>query len=152
VASSVAGMSRSLSLRSSRPGRQIATLPSSRDDGHSAGTDRIVAHRVLTASIAAMSTLEFESSFRFSGAAGGIASTSPAGGPRRRHGNEAEPVLQPLIRKLFAYTQSEWSPLAATFVEALQRLRWPNKTDGATAIPQRAVRRSEYAATTRTPR
>jgi hypothetical protein len=41
----------------------------------------------------------------------------------------------PLIRKLFAYTRSEWSPLAATFVEALQRLRWPTKPDGSTAIP-----------------
>jgi hypothetical protein len=40
-----------------------------------------------------------------------------------------------LIRKLFAYTRSEWSPLAATFVEALQRLRWPTKPDGSTAIP-----------------
>ena len=44
-------------------------------------------------------------------------------------------VKPPLIRKLFAYTRSEWSPLATTFVEALQRLRWPTKPDEATVIP-----------------
>jgi DNA-binding transcriptional LysR family regulator len=44
-------------------------------------------------------------------------------------------VKPPLIRKLFAYTRSEWSPLATTFVEALQRLRWPTKPDDATIIP-----------------
>jgi DNA-binding transcriptional LysR family regulator len=44
-------------------------------------------------------------------------------------------VKPPLIRKLFAYTRSEWSPLATTFVEALQRLRWPTKPDNATIIP-----------------
>jgi hypothetical protein len=44
-------------------------------------------------------------------------------------------VQPPLIRKLFAYTRSEWSPLATTFVEALQRLRWPTKPDNATVIP-----------------
>ena len=44
-------------------------------------------------------------------------------------------VKPPLIRKLFAYTRSEWPPLATTFVEALQRLRWPTKPDDATVIP-----------------
>jgi hypothetical protein len=44
-------------------------------------------------------------------------------------------VEPPLIRKLFAYTRSEWSPLATTFVDALQRLRWQTKPDGATVIP-----------------
>ncbi|SPM41946.1 DNA-binding transcriptional regulator, LysR family [Mycobacterium numidiamassiliense] len=44
-------------------------------------------------------------------------------------------VQPPLIRKLFAYTRSEWPPLAATFVEALQCLRWPTKPRGATVIP-----------------
>ena len=43
-------------------------------------------------------------------------------------------VQPPLIRKLFAYTRSEWSPLATTFVEALQRLRWPTKPDRATVL------------------
>jgi DNA-binding transcriptional LysR family regulator len=44
-------------------------------------------------------------------------------------------VKPPLVRKLFAYTRSEWPPLATTFVEALQRLRWPTKPDDATVIP-----------------
>lgn len=39
-----------------------------------------------------------------------------------------------LFRKLFVYTRSEWPPLATTFVEALQRLRWPTKPDTATVI------------------
>lgn len=30
----------------------------------------------------------------------------------------------PLVRELAAYTRSEWSPLAATFLEALRRGRW----------------------------
>jgi DNA-binding transcriptional LysR family regulator len=44
-------------------------------------------------------------------------------------------VQPPLMRKLFAYTRSEWPPLGATFVEALQRLRWPTKPRAATVIP-----------------
>jgi DNA-binding transcriptional LysR family regulator len=44
-------------------------------------------------------------------------------------------VQPPLVRKLFVYTRSEWPPLATTFVEALQRLRWPAKPDNATVIP-----------------
>jgi DNA-binding transcriptional LysR family regulator len=44
-------------------------------------------------------------------------------------------VKPPLVRRLFVYTRSEWPPLATTFVEALQRLRWPTKPDNATAIP-----------------
>jgi DNA-binding transcriptional LysR family regulator len=44
-------------------------------------------------------------------------------------------VEPPLIRRLFAYTRSEWSPMATTFVEALQRLHWPAKPDDATVIP-----------------
>jgi hypothetical protein len=44
-------------------------------------------------------------------------------------------VKPPLIRKLFVYTRSEWPPLATTFVEALQRLRWPTKPGKATVIP-----------------
>jgi DNA-binding transcriptional LysR family regulator len=44
-------------------------------------------------------------------------------------------VKPPLVRKLFVYTRSEWPPLASTFVDALQRLRWPTKPDNATVIP-----------------
>jgi DNA-binding transcriptional LysR family regulator len=44
-------------------------------------------------------------------------------------------VKPPLVRRLFVYTRSEWPPLATTFVEALQRLRWPTKPDNATVIP-----------------
>jgi DNA-binding transcriptional LysR family regulator len=44
-------------------------------------------------------------------------------------------VKPALIRQLFVYTRSEWPPLATTFVEALQRLRWPKKPDKATVIP-----------------
>jgi DNA-binding transcriptional LysR family regulator len=44
-------------------------------------------------------------------------------------------VKPPLMRKLFVYTRSEWPPLATTFVEALQRLRWPTKPAKATVIP-----------------
>jgi DNA-binding transcriptional LysR family regulator len=44
-------------------------------------------------------------------------------------------VEPPLIRKLFAYTRSQWSPMATAFAEALQRLHWPTKPDGATVIP-----------------
>jgi DNA-binding transcriptional LysR family regulator len=43
-------------------------------------------------------------------------------------------VKPPLVRKLFVYTRSEWPPLATTFVEALQRLRWPTKPGNATVI------------------
>jgi DNA-binding transcriptional LysR family regulator len=43
-------------------------------------------------------------------------------------------VEPPLVRKLFAYTRSEWSPLATTFVDALRRLQWPTKPDHANVI------------------
>jgi DNA-binding transcriptional LysR family regulator len=41
----------------------------------------------------------------------------------------------PLIRQLFAYTRSDWPPLAAAFLEALQAQSWPAKRDDATVIP-----------------
>jgi DNA-binding transcriptional LysR family regulator len=41
----------------------------------------------------------------------------------------------PLVRQLFAYTRSEWPPLAAAFVEALRHQPWPAMPDDATPIP-----------------
>jgi DNA-binding transcriptional LysR family regulator len=41
----------------------------------------------------------------------------------------------PLVRKLFAYTRSDWPPLAGAFLDALKRLPWPTKPANAYAIP-----------------
>lgn len=41
----------------------------------------------------------------------------------------------PLVRKLFAYTRSDWPPLAGAFLDALRHLPWPSEPADAYAIP-----------------
>ena len=48
---------------------------------------------------------------------------------------EVRRLKPPHVRELFAFTRQEWSPLAKSFLDVLQELRWHGRPHNATTIP-----------------